>query len=89
MVAIITTSTLALSLTNLSVVLEIDLIVILTLIGLLITKEFLGLHFDHYGLSEQEQEGKLKICGIIDIAIVPFLYVFSHVLIYRALSNII
>lgn len=81
MIAIITASTLALSQTNIYVVLEIDLIVILILIGLMITKEFLGLYFDQHHLFEQET--KLKVCRIIDIAILPFLYVFCYVLIYR------
>lgn len=87
MVAIVTASTLSLSQTNVSVVLKIDLIVILILIGLLITKEFLRLYCNQYGLIGQET--KLEIYRIIDIAIIPFLYIFGHVLVYRALSNII
>ena len=81
MVAIITTSTLALSRANVSVVLGIDLIVIQILIGSMIIKEFLRLYFDQYGIFVPVTLP--ETCRIINIAIVPFLYVFSYVLIYR------
>jgi nitrogen fixation/metabolism regulation signal transduction histidine kinase len=87
MVVIITTSTLALSRANISIVLQIDLMVILVLIGLLIIKEFLRSYLEQNG--QFEQETKLKMYRMIDIAIVPFLYVFCYVIIYRVLSNII
>mgnify|MGYP000981601918 CR=1 FL=1 len=83
MTTIITTLTATSSQSNASTVLGIDLIVILILIGLLIFKEFLKSYFDQSDLIESET--KLNIGRIINIAIVPFLYVFSYVLIYRVL----
>ena len=82
MVTTITTSTEFLSRANVVAVLGIDLVVILILIGLLILKEFLKSYFEQYDLLQQET--KVNIGQIVDIAIVPFLYVFSYVLIYRA-----
>ncbi len=81
MVTTITASSDTLSRADVSTVLGIDLIVILILIGLLILKEFRK-YFEQNGLLQQET--KVSIRSIVDIAIVPFLYVFCYVLIYKA-----
>ena len=83
MVTTITTPTATLSQANASTVRGIDLVVILLLIGLLIFKEFLKLYFEQYGLPKQVT--KLNIGRLINIALIPFLYIFCYVLIYRAL----
>jgi hypothetical protein len=83
LITTITPSTATLAQANVSTIRGIDLIVILILIGLLIFKEFLKLYFDKYGLP---QDIKVDLIGrLVNIAIVPFLYIFCYVLIYRAL----
>jgi hypothetical protein len=69
---------------NVSSVLIIDLIVILLLAGLLIVQEFLELNVDQRWQFQSDTE--LNIAGIINIAIIPFFYVFIHVFLYKALQ---
>lgn len=83
MVTTLTASTVTSSQTNVSTILGIDLIVILILIGLLILREFLKSYLDQRGLLRSKTE--LNRGKIIYIVMVPFLYVFSYVLIYRVL----
>ena len=84
MVTIITTSTESLSRANVSSVLRIDLIVILILIELLIFKEFLMSYLDQSSFLQPET--KFNKVRILYIAIVPFIYIFCYVLIYRVLN---
>jgi hypothetical protein len=84
MVTIITRSTEAFSRGNVSSVLTIDLIIILTLIGLLIAQEFLKLNFDQCWLFQSDS--KFIIGSIIYIAIIPFFYIFIYGLLYKALQ---
>jgi predicted transglutaminase-like protease len=86
MIIIITMSEKIFQVTNLSSVLRIDLIVFMILIGLLIFKEFLNLHFAQYSLNRPDT--KLNMGRLIDIVIIPFFYIFSYVLIFRLLNAI-
>ena len=79
MVTIITDSTESFSLAN-GLVYKIDLIVILILSALLIFKEFLMSYYDQNDLLKPDIKLKGKI---LYIAIIPFLYVFCYVLIYK------
>jgi hypothetical protein len=86
MIIIITMSEKIFQVTNLSSVLRIDLIVFMILIGLLIFKEFLNLYFVQYSLNRPDT--KLNMGGLINIAIIPFFYIFCYVLIFRLLNTI-
>lgn len=79
MVTIITKSTEAFSLAN-DLVYRIDLIVILILIALLIFKELLFSCFDSRASLDS---GTITKGKLVYIVIIPFLYIFSYVLIYR------
>lgn len=71
---------------NLSSVLIIDLIIFMLLIGLLIFREFINLYFVHYSLYQPDS--KINIRRLIDIAIIPLLYVFIYVLLFRLFHSI-
>jgi len=83
---IITTSEKIFGVTNLSSVLIIDLVIYMILIGLLIFREFLSLNFAQVDLNQPNS--KLNMGRLIDIAIIPFLYIFIYVLLFRLLNSI-
>lgn len=83
MITTLTTSAQIFSMADLSSVLRIDLIVFLILIGLLIFKEFLDLYFVQYALYRPYT--KLNIGRLVNIAVIPFFYIFCYVLIFKAL----
>jgi hypothetical protein len=74
------------SFTNLSAVLRIDLVVLIILIGFLIFREFLNIYFNKYVLNQPDI--KLDMGRLIDITMIPFIYIFIYVLIYRLLNSI-
>jgi hypothetical protein len=83
---IITTSENIFSMTNLSTVLIVDLIVFIAFIGLLIFREFLYLYLVQHSLNQPDT--KLNMGRLIDIEIIPFLYIFCYVLVFRLLNTI-
>jgi succinate dehydrogenase/fumarate reductase cytochrome b subunit len=85
MIIIITMSEKIFSLTNLSSVLRIDLVVFMFLIGFLITREFLNLYFVKNALNQPYTKLNKRL---IDIIMIPFLYIFIYVLIFRLLNTI-
>lgn len=70
--------------TDLSSVLSIDYIIFMILIGLLISKEFLNLYFAKCSINRSDV--KPNMGRLIDIAIIPFLFIFSYVFIFRLLN---
>ena len=67
---------------NLSSVLSIDLVVFLILIGFLIFREFHNLFLAQNALNRPYTKRNKRL---IDITMIPFLYVFIYVLIFRLL----
>lgn len=84
MTIFITTSENSFEATKLSSVLIIDLIVFIILIGFLIIREFLNLYFVQYSLYRSDT--KPNMGRLLDIAIIPFFYIFFYVLIFRLLN---
>lgn len=67
--------------TDLSSVFKIDLIIFILLIGLLILREILDLCFVQH--TSNQPDTKLKLAGLIDAIILPFIYIFCYVLIFK------
>lgn len=74
------------SFTNLSNVLIIDLLVFIILIGILFLKEFLNLYFEQKSITQPNI--KLNMERLINITMIPFLYIFIYVLIFRLFYTI-
>ncbi len=84
MVTIMQESTETLSRTNISVILKIDILVILTLICMLFLKELVLTHYEQYIFIKYDI--KTDKSQILNVVIIPFLYIFFIVLIYKVVS---
>ena len=84
MVTIMQESTETLSRTNISVILKIDILVILTLICMLFLKELVLTHYEQYIFIKYDIKSDKS--QILNVVIIPFLYIFFNVLIYKVVS---
>ncbi len=84
MVTIMQESTETLSRTNISVILKIDILVILTLICMLFLKELVLTHYEQYIFIKYDIKSDKS--QILNVVIIPFLYIFFIVLIYKVVS---
>lgn len=82
----ITTSERIFARAELASVLRIDFIVFMLLIGLLILREFLSIYYVKNTIDQPHT--KHTMGRLIDIIIIPFLYIFLYVIIFRLLNTV-
>lgn len=86
MITIITQVTVEASRANLAIESGLDLIMVLLLIFLLLFKEYFTRLMELRSLTQIEEK---KIIGrLFNIGILPLLYIFSYILIYKAIQFI-
>jgi hypothetical protein len=86
MIIIITMSEKISHVSYLSSVSSIDLVVFMVLIGLLTFKEFLSIYLVQSAISQPYTKGNMG--RLIDISMIPLLYIFIFVVIYKIFNTL-